>query len=256
MLAPPASFASLATDSRASQTSQTSPCCVRHTRLGPCGTCIPTCPHGLVTSHAALRRACVMARSKGIDIRLLRGWTNEPGYRARPRIDGPRPMDEERSKTPALASLHPASLAVFGPSSGAGAWPPPRGCGASHPLPQNQQQPLLAWAGTKPRVRIRQTAELGVRSIVLLLLHIACLGIQVWHTLTLPKSQHMVPPPAPESHPRLVPCAPWLPPHLLCATPPPLSSCRYLNLLLFPGSSLRTCVPTHVLDPLILTMPM
>lgn len=152
-----------------------------------------------------------MARSKGIDIRLVRGWTNEPGCR-----------DEEHDKTPALASTQ-RSLAVFGPSSGAGAWPPPRGCGASHPLPQNQQQPLLAWAGTKPRVRIRQTAELGVRSIVLLLLHIACLGIQVWHTLTLPKSQHMVPPPRPPKATRGLSHVPHGYPHTSSVPPLPLA---------------------------------
>ena len=77
-----------------------------------------------------------------------------------------------------------------------------------------------------------------------------------------PESQHMAPPRKTHQHPpRLLPWThgyprtprgrrdPPFPP------PPPGPPCRYLNLLLFPGSSLRPSVPEHVLRSLILTIP-
>ncbi|KAK0753177.1 hypothetical protein B0T18DRAFT_8282 [Schizothecium vesticola] len=220
MFARPASFASLDTDSWASKTPQRSPCCVR--------------------------RACAMARSEGIDIRLLRGWTNEPGCRAWPRPNGPRPMDEEHDKTPALAWL-----AVFGPSSGAGAWPP-RGAA---PLTRFRRiSSSRCSPGKKPRVRVRQTAELGVRSIVNVIIAYFLFGnLRLAHA-DPPKSQLMVPPPAPKATRGLS--------HALIATPtPPLahpSPSLVLSIFespIVPRVFLRAHVSTHVLNPLILTSP-
>ena len=84
-----------------------------------------------------------------------------------------------------------------------------------------------------------------------LLLHIACLGIQDWYTLTLPNPNTWYHP-GPESHPRLVPCAHGYPHTSSC---PPLPCSVNIESPIVPRVFLRAYVPRHVLNPLILTTP-